>query len=61
MEMLKKYWYILVAVVLVFFLMKKKKTTKRRRRSMPRYNMMRGMRTRYRSYSRGRMTRRRRK
>lgn len=61
MEMLKKYWYILVGVVLLFFFMKKKKTTRRRRRTAPRYNMMRGMRTRYRSYSRGRMTRRRRK
>ena len=62
MEMLKKYWYILVAIVVLFFFTRKKKVTRRRRRrTYPRYNMMRGMRTRYRSYSRGRMTRRRRK
>jgi hypothetical protein len=62
MEMLKKYWYILVGLLVLFFVMKKKKTVRRRRRTMrPRYNMMRGMRTRYRSYSRSRMTRRRRK
>ena len=61
MEILKKYWYVLLAILALFFIMKKKKTTRRRRRTTPRYNMMRGMRTRYRSYSRGRMTRRRRK
>lgn len=63
MEMLKKYWFVFVAVVVLFLFTKKKKTTRRRKisRRVPRYNMMRRMRTRYRSYSQRRMTRRRRK
>lgn len=63
MEMLKKYWYVLVAIIVLFLFTRKKKTTRRRRNSrrVPRYNMMRRMRNRYRSYSQSRMTRRRRK